>query len=157
MAVRPIPEGYHSVTPYLIVRDAASALDFYARAFGASERFRMADPSGRIGHAEIQVGSSIVMLADEYPEMEAVGPATLGGSTVGILLYVEDVDATFAAALEAGAEATRPVADQFYGDRMGSLRDPFGHKWYVATHIEDVSPAELGRRHEAEEAGKTPV
>jgi len=149
MPVKPIPDGYHAVTPYLIVKDAASAIEFYTRAFGAVERFRMADHHGRIGHAEIQVGSSIVLLCDEFPEMDAVGPTTRGGSTVTLLHYVEDVDATFARALDAGATATFPVADHFYGDRMGILRDPFGHVWYVTTHIEDVTPDEIKRRFEA--------
>lgn len=146
MAVKPIPEGYRSVTPYLIVRGAARALEFYARAFGAKELFRMAQPDGKIGHAEIQLGDSRVMLADEHPEVGARSPQTVGGTPVQILLYVEDVDATVAQAVAAGAQLTRPVANQFYGDRTGGLTDPFGHHWYVATHVEDVPEDELARR-----------
>jgi PhnB protein len=146
MAVKAIPEGYRSVTPYLIVRGAARALEFYARAFGAKELFRMAQPDGRIGHAEIQLGDSRVMLADEHPEVGARSPQTVGGTPVQILLYVEDVDATVAQAVAAGAQLTRPVANQFYGDRTGGLTDPFGHHWYVATHVEDVPEDELARR-----------
>jgi len=146
MAVRPIPQGYHTVTPYLVVRGAARALDFYKKAFGASELFRMPDPAGKIGHAEIQIGDSRLMLADEFPEMGAKSPDTVGGSPVGMCLYVENVDALFAQALAAGAKEERPVKDQFYGDRAGTLRDPFGHQWTIATHVEDVSPEEMHRR-----------
>ncbi len=143
---KPIPEGYHSATPYLIVRDAASAIEFYKKAFGATELMRMADPSGRIGHAEIRIGNSPIMLADEVSEMGYRSPQSLGGSPVSILLYVEDVDAVFSQAIAAGAKVQRPVADQFYGDRIGGVTDPFGHVWYVATHKEDVSPEELRKR-----------
>jgi PhnB protein len=146
MAVKPIPEGYRSVTPYLIVRGGARALDFYAKAFGAKELFRLATPDGKIGHAEIELGDSRVMLADESPEMGARSPQTVGGTPVMILLYVEDVDGTVARAVSAGAQLTQPVADQFYGDRTGGLTDPFGHLWYVSTHVEDVPPDELQRR-----------
>jgi PhnB protein len=146
MAVKPIPEGYHTVTPYLIVKGAARALDFYKKAFNASELFRMADPSGNVGHAEIQIGNSRIMLGDESPEMGARGPETLGGSPVGICLYVEDVDRLFKQAIAAGGKEERPVKDQFYGDRSGTLRDPFGHQWTIATHKEDVPPDELKRR-----------
>src|SRR5262249_24612296 len=149
MAVKPIPAGYHTVTPYLIVKGAANALDFYQRALGATEVMRFADPSGKVGHAEIKIGDSLVMLADEFPEMGARRPQALGGTPVGILLYVEDVDARFNQAVVAGAKVERPVQDQFYGDRSGTLVDPFGHKWTIATHKEDVSPEEMHRRHEA--------
>jgi len=149
MPVKPIPDGYSTATPYLIIKGAAQALDFYKTAFGAKELFRMADPSGKIGHAEIRIGDSIIMLADEHPEMGALGPQTLGGSAVGILLYVEGVDAMFNKAVAAGGTVERPVKDQFYGDRSGTLKDPFGHKWTVATHVEDVAPDEMQRRIEA--------
>lgn len=144
--VKPIPEGYHSVTPYLVVDDAARAIEFYKSAFGATELFRMPQPDGRIGHAEIRVGDSHVMIADEHPEMKFVGPRTLGGSPVTFVLYVEDVDGQVERAVAAGAKVTRPVADQFYGDRTGSVEDPFGHVWFIATHVEDVPPEELKRR-----------
>ena len=143
---KPIPEGYHTATPYLIVRDAASAIEFYKKAFGATELMRMADPSGRIGHAEIKIGNSPIMMADEVPEMGYRSPQSLGGSPVSILLYVEDVDAVFSQAIAAGAKVQRPVEDQFYGDRSGGVTDPFGHVWYVATHKEDVSPEEMRKR-----------
>jgi PhnB protein len=146
MAVKPIPDGYHSLTPYLIVKGAAPALDFYAKALGATELYRLADPSGKVGHAEMTVGDSHFMLADEFPEMGAVGPLAGTGHSVSFLLYVSDVDAAFARAVAAGAKAVRPVQDQFYGDRSGTLRDPFGHQWTLATHIEDVSPEEMQRR-----------
>jgi PhnB protein len=143
---KPIPDGYHTATPYLIVRGAAGAIEFYKKAFGATELMRMAQPDGKIGHAEIKIGDSPIMLADESPEMGARSPQTLGGSPVSILLYVEDVDAIFSQAVGAGAKVQRPVADQFYGDRTGGLEDPFGHVWYVATHTEDVSPDEMRKR-----------
>jgi PhnB protein len=149
MAVKPIPAGYHSVTPYLVIKGAASALDFYKRAFGATETMRMADPKGRIGHAEIRLGDSTIMLADEFPEMGAVSPQSLGGTPVSILLYVEDVDARFNKAVAAGAKVLKPLQDQFYGDRSGTLQDPFGHQWTIATHIEDVPPEEMRKRAEA--------
>jgi PhnB protein len=145
-AVKPIPEGYHSVTPYLIVKGGVRAIEFYARALGARELFRMMQPDGRVGHAELQIGDSRVMLADEAPEIGARSPQSVGGSPVTIHLYVEDVDATVARAVDAGATLTRPVSDQFYGDRNGGLIDPFGHVWFVATHVEDVAPDELARR-----------
>ncbi len=148
-AVKPIPAGYHAITPYLIVDGAAAAIEFYRQAFGASELFRMPGPDGTLGHAEIRIGDSPVMLADEHPQVGARGPKALGGSPVSILLYVEDCDATVARAVAAGAKITRPLADQFYGDRMGSLEDPFGHIWHVATHKEDVSPEEMQRRSAA--------
>lgn len=149
MAVSYIPEGYHAVTPYLIVDDGPRALEFYKQAFGAVELFRLDMPDGRLGHAEFTVGDSHVMLAEEFPEMEALAPKSIGGTAVSLMIYTEDADAMFARALEAGAVALRPVADQFYGDRSGMLRDPFGHKWSIATHIEDVSAAELERRTQA--------
>jgi PhnB protein len=147
-AVKPIPEGYHSVTPYLIVNGAAQAIAFYEQAFGAEELYRMPMPDGRVGHAELRFGDSRIMLADEHPDVGALGPGSVGGTPVTIHLYVEDVDATFARATAAGARVTRPVADQFYGDRLGVLTDPFGHVWSVATHREDVSHEELRRRAE---------
>src|SRR5437867_4036116 len=144
---KPIPEGYHSTTPYLCVKGAADAIEFYKKAFGATELTRMADPkSGKVGHAEIQIGDSRVMLADEYPEMGFLSPKSIGGTPVMMHLYVEDVDATFPKAVAAGAKVTREVADQFYGDRGGQVEDPFGHKWYVATHKEDLSPEEIKQR-----------
>ena len=145
MAVHYIPEGYTSVTPYLVVDDAAKAIDFYKRAFCAEEKFRM--PMGdRIGHAEIVIGDSHVMLADEFPEMDHLGPRSRGGATSSIVLYVEDVDRSFRKALDAGATEKQPIQDQFWGDRMGSLADPFGHLWSLATHKEEVSSEEMQRR-----------
>jgi PhnB protein len=146
MPAKPIPDGYRTVTPYLIVSGAAKALEFYKKAFGAKERMRLASPDGKVGHAEIQIGDSVIMLADEFPQMGAKSPLTIGGTPVGICLYVEDVDARFKQAIAAGAKEERPVKDQFYGDRSGTLIDPFGHKWTLATHIEDVAPEEIGRR-----------
>ncbi len=151
--VKPIPDGYHTVTPYLIVNDGGRALDFYQRAFGAKEQMRMPQPDGRIGHAEIQIGDSRIMLADEFPEMDARSPKSVGGSPVSIMLYVEDVDAVLKQAIAAGAREVRPVADQFYGDRLGSLEDPFGHKWHIATHKEDLSLDEIKKRAAAAKAG----
>jgi len=144
--VKPIPDGYHSVTPYLIIKGAAEAIEFYKKAFGASELFRMAQPDGRVGHAEIKIGDSPIMLADEFPEMGHKSPTTLGGSPVSLMIYVEDVDAVFERAIAAGAKEDRPVEDKFYGDRGGSLSDPFGHLWHIATHKEDVSPEEMEKR-----------
>ncbi len=146
MSVKPIPDGYHSVTPYLTVKGAARALEFYEKAFGAKVLFRMEDKDGRVGHAEIQLGDSRVMLSDEHPELGVRSPQSVGGTPVSIHLYTDDVDATVARAVAAGAKVTRPVADQFYGDRSGTLTDPFGHRWYVSTHTEDVPPDELERR-----------
>jgi PhnB protein len=146
MATSAIPDGYRSVTPYLIVNGAAAAIEFYKHVFAATEMLRMADAQGRIGHAEIKIGDSVVMLADEHPQMGYRSPSSLGGSSVSILLYLEEVDAVFARAVKAGATAQREVADQFYGDRTGTLRDPFGHVWTVATHVEDVAPEEMQRR-----------
>jgi PhnB protein len=144
--VKAIPEGYHSVTPYLIVDGAADAIEFYKNVFGAEEVMRMPGPDGRIGHAEIKIGDSFVMLADEHPEMGHRGAKSLGGTPVGILLYVEQVDAVVERAVAAGSKLVRPVEDQFYGDRAGSVEDPFGLLWYVHTHVEDVSPEEMERR-----------
>ncbi|MBV8144064.1 MAG: VOC family protein [Gammaproteobacteria bacterium] len=148
MATQAIPEGYRTATPYLIVQGAAEAIDFYKRAFGATEMLRMADPQGRVGHAEIRIGDSVIMLADEHPGMGYRGPRTLGGSSVSILLYLEEVDRVVERAVRAGARVLRPVANQFYGDRSGTLEDPFGHVWTIATHVEDVAPEELKRRAE---------
>ena len=144
MAVKPIPEGYHSVTPYLVLDDATRALEFYKKAFGAVELMRMPAPGGKIGHAEIRIGDSPVMLGEEMDGYG--GPHALGGTPVSLMVYVPDVDRMFAQALAAGAKEQRPVADQFYGDRSGTLVDPFGHVWSLATHVEDVPPAEIDRR-----------
>jgi PhnB protein len=144
---KPIPDGYHEVTPYLIVSGGAKALEFYAQAFGAVERLRIPPgPAGKVGHAEIVIGGSCIMLADEHPEIGALGPHTVGGSPVGLHLYVADVDAVVARAVAAGATLTRPVADQFYGDRVGGITDPFGHRWWIATRKEDLTSEELHRR-----------
>lgn len=146
MPAKPIPDGYHSVTPYLFLKGAAAALDFYKQAFGAAEVMRLADPSGKIGHAEIKIGDSVVMLADEFPEMGVLGPQSIGGSSTCFMIYVSDVDTRFAQAVAAGAKVLRPVKDQFYGDRSGTLLDPFGHQWTIATHKEDLTPDEINRR-----------
>ncbi len=148
MAVKPIPEGYHTVTPYLLVKDANAAIEFYRQAFGAEELMRM-EHGDRVGHAEIQIGDSRIMLADEVPEMGFRSPDSLGGSPVSIVLYVEDVDAVFSRSIDAGGRTIKPLADQFYGDRSGTFVDPFGHVWTVATHIEDVSQEEMERRMKA--------
>jgi PhnB protein len=144
--VNATPEGYHSVTPYLIIKGASDAIEFYKKAFGATELFRIAQPDGRVGHAEIKIGDSAIMLADEFPEMGHQSPQSLGGSSVSLMIYVEAVDTVFAQAIAAGATESKPVEDKFYGDRGGSLVDPFGHVWHVATHIEDVSPEEMEKR-----------
>jgi PhnB protein len=146
---KPVPEGYHAVTPYLSVAGAAEALDFYKRAFGASEIMRMPGPDGKVGHAEIRIGDSRIMLADEFPGMDFLSPRARGGTPVHLHVYVEDVDARVAQAVAAGATVKRPVQDQFYGDRLGTVEDPFGHVWHFATHKEDLSPDELARRAEA--------
>jgi len=150
--VQPIPAGYGTVTPYLSVRGAAQAIEFYKKAFGAKEIMRMPGPDGKLGHAEIRIGDSRVMLSDEYEAMAFLGPQSRGGTTVHIHLYVRDVDATVARATATGAKVARPVQDQFYYDRSGSIEDPFGHMWHVATHKEDLSMAEMKRR--AEKMGK---
>jgi PhnB protein len=144
--VKPIPEGYHTATPHMIVKGAAEAIEFYKKAFGATELFRMAQPDGRIGHAQIKIGDSLIMLADEFPEKGARGPQSFGGSPVSFYLYVEDADAVFVQAIAAGAQVKQPLTDQFYGDRTGGVTDPFGHSWYIATHKEDVAPEELAKR-----------
>lgn len=145
--VKPIPEGYHSITPYLVVDDAKAAIEFYTRAFGAKEKFRL--PMGdRIGHAELEIGDSVVMLADEFPDMGHLGPNSRGGTTVSLLHYVEDVDSAFQKAIDAGATEKRPLENQFWGDRMGTLADPFGHVWSLATTVEEVAPDEMQRRME---------
>jgi PhnB protein len=144
--VKPIPEGYHNVTPYLIVDGAAKAIDFYRKVFAATEKMRMAAPGGKVGHAELTIGDSMIMLADEHPEMDHRGPHAFKGAAVSLMVYVPDVDATVKTALAAGAKVVRPVENQFYGDRMGTIEDPFGHRWYVATHVEDVPPEEMAKR-----------
>lgn len=149
---KPIPEGYHSVTPYLIIKGAGEAIDFYKKAFNATELFRM-EHEGKIGHAEIRIGDSPVMLADEFPGMGFVSPKTLGGTPVSLMIYVDDVDTTFKRAINEGGKELKPLQDQFYGDRSGTLTDPFGHVWTVATHKEDVSPEELDKRAAAAHGG----
>jgi len=146
MAVKPIPDGYPQVTPYLVVDGAAAAIEFYNSVLGTTERMRMPAPGGRIGHAELQLGNSVIMLADEAPEVGALSPPTVGGSPVTLSVYVEDGDDVVARAEQAGATVLRPVENQFYGDRSGQFEDPFGHRWNIATHVEDVSPEEMGRR-----------
>jgi PhnB protein len=146
MPTKPIPDGYHSVTPYLVMRDAARAIDFYTRALGATEIFRFDAPGGKIAHAEIRVGDSVIMLSDEMPDSGYRGPQSLGGSPVSLMVYVEDVDSQFKRAIDAGAKIKQPVTDQFYGDRSGTIEDPFGHVWTIATHKEDVSQDELIKR-----------
>jgi PhnB protein len=148
-SVKAIPDGYHAVTPYLIVRGGAAAIDFYRAALGAEELFRIDMGGGKLGHAEIRIGDSVVMLADEHPEMGCKAPSAYGGTPVSLTLYVEDVDARVRRAVEAGAKLLRPVQDQFYGDRSGTVLDPFGHVWTIATHKEDLSPDEIARRAEA--------
>ena len=152
MAVKPIPEGYHSVTPYLIIKGAADAIEFYKQAFGATELFRFPAPDGKIGHAEIKIGDSPIMLADEFAEMGYKGPQALGGSPVSLMIYLEDVDGVFNRAVEAGASVKEAVQDKFYGDRTGTLTDPFGHVWHVATHKEDISMEEMEQRAKAASA-----
>ena len=144
--VKPIPEGYHTATPYLILKDAAQGIEFYKRAFAATEIMRFPAPGGRIGHAEIKIGDSHIMLADEFLDMGHKSPKSLGGTPVSIMLYVDDVDETAAQAVSAGGKLTRPVKDQFYGDRSGTVEDPFGHVWHISTHKEDIVPAEMDRR-----------
>jgi PhnB protein len=147
--VKAIPEGYHTVTPYLVVHDAAKAIDFYKRAFDATEVFRMDGPPGKIGHAELKIGDSMIMLGDEMPGSSARSPKSLGGTATGIFLYVKDVDSAFNKAVTAGAKVEMPLADQFWGDRYGKLSDPFGHSWSMATHKEDVAPEEMKKRMQA--------
>ncbi|HEV2470942.1 MAG TPA: VOC family protein [Candidatus Sulfotelmatobacter sp.] len=146
MSVKPVPEGYHTLTPYMTVRNATRAIEFYKQAFGATERGVMKDPSGRVMHAELQIGDSIIMLADEFPDFGAVGPDTKGGGTsMGLHIYVNNVDQAFDRAVKAGAKVEMPVMDQFWGDRYGKLKDPFGHKWSIATHTKDLSMDEMKR------------
>ncbi|MGD9727174.1 MAG: VOC family protein [Nitrospiraceae bacterium] len=147
--VKPIPEGYEGATPYLIVNGASKALDFYKQAFGATERMRMPAPGGKVGHAEIAIGKALIMLADEFPDMNCKGPQSFGGSPVSIMIYVEDVDRFVQRAVDVGAKLVRPVENKFYGDRGASLEDPFGHQWHFATHVEDVPPDEMERRAKA--------
>jgi len=144
--VKPVPDGYHTITPHLVVRDAAKAIDFYAKAFGTKERYRIPGPGGVVMHAELSLLDSIIMLGEEAPQMGALSPQTIGGSPVSLLIYVKDVDASFARAGEAGCTVQMPPADMFWGDRYGKLADPFGHRWALATHKEDVSPEEMARR-----------
>jgi len=148
MAVKPIPEGHQAVTPYLVIKGASAAIDYYKKVFGATERMRMDAPGGMIGHAELAVGGSVIMLADEFPDMGYRGPKAFGGSPVSLMLYVPNVDEVFKRAVDAGAKELRPVSNQFYGDRMGTLEDPFGHVWSIGTHVEDVPPEEMRRRSE---------
>ena len=146
MAVQPVPEGYNTISPSLAVDDAAEAIEFYKRAFGAKERFRMPGPGGMIAHAELEIGNSLIMLSDPFPQSGTRTPKELGGTTVGIFLYVEDVNALVEQAVAAGAKVTMPVENQFWGDRYGKLVDPFGHEWDVATHVEDLTPEEMEER-----------
>ncbi len=146
MAVQPIPEGYPQVVPYLCVDGAAAAIEFYATVLGTTERMRMPEPDGRIGHAELELGNSVIMLSDEFPDIGVRSPKYVGGTSVTLSVYVEDVDAVFERAVAAGAMVLRPVEDQFYGDRSGQFEDPYGHRWSVASHIEDLSPEEMMQR-----------
>ncbi len=146
-AVKSVPEGYHSATPYMTVRDAAAALEFYKKAFGAEEMFRLTEPGGRVGHAEFKIGDSPIMISDEYPDFGALSPASLGGSPIKMMLYVPDCDAAVKRAVAAGATVLRQPADQFYGDRTAMVADPFGHGWYLQTRIEEVSPQEMQARY----------
>jgi PhnB protein len=154
MATKPIPEGYH-ITPYLAVDDAAEAIEYYKEVFGAKERVRMDAPDGKIGHAELEIGDSLVMLADAFPQFATRSPKELGGTSVSVFMYVEDVDALVKKAADAGATITTEVADQFWGDRFGSVKDPFGHVWSIATHVEDVPPEEMAERAKAAMAAMT--
>ena len=147
--VKAVPEGYYTVTPAIVVKGAAKAIEFYKQAFGAEELFRMDGPDGSVGHAEIRIGNSKIMLSDEFPDWGVKGPEALGGSPVNLFLYVEDCDAVFNRAVEAGATVSMPLADQFWGDRYGKLTDPFGHSWSVATHIKDLTPEEIQKGQEA--------
>jgi PhnB protein len=150
MGVKPIPEGYNTVNPYIAVDDAATAIEFYKRAFGAKERSRMPGPGGTIGHAELEIGDSVIMLSDPFPQSRVKSPKKLGGTTISLMVYVEDVDEVVQQAVDAGATITMPIENQFWGDRFGQVEDPFGHNWQIATHVEDVAPEEMAKR--AEEA-----
>jgi PhnB protein len=152
---KPVPDGYHTVTPYLTLDDAAAAIDYYEQAFGAKERVRMDMPNGKVGHAELEIGDSLVMLSDAMPDGSSQPPSELGGTTAGVFLYVEDVDAVVKKAVDGGGTITMEVEDQFWGDRFGSVRDPFGHVWSVATHVEDVPPEEMAERAKAAMAAMT--
>jgi PhnB protein len=149
MAVKPIPDGYAEITPYLFIDGAAAAIDYYKTVFGAEERMRLPGPDGKIGHAELTIGKSVLMLADEAPDMGALGPKSVGGASTSIMVYVPDVDATFKTAVANGGKELQPVEDKFYGDRSGEVEDPFGHRWSISTHIEDVSEEEMSRRMQA--------
>jgi PhnB protein len=153
MAVKAIPDGYPQVIPYLSVDGASDAIEFYRQVFDAKERMRMPAPDGKVGHAELEIGDSVVMLADVFPEMGGQSPASIGGTPVSMMVYVDDVDAVFDRAISAGATSERPVENQFYGDRAGQFVDPFGHKWFVATHVEDVPPDEMAKRAAAAMSG----
>jgi PhnB protein len=146
MAVKPIPDGYHTVTPYLAVDDAAAAIEYYKKAFGAKERMRMEAPGGKVGHAELEIGDSLVMLSDSFPQASTRPPKELGGTSASVFMYVEDVDSVVKQAVDAGATVTMEVADQFWGDRFGSVQDPFGHLWSISTHVEDVPADEMAER-----------
>jgi len=150
MATKRIPDGYNTVTPYLIVSGGIEAIEFYKKALGAREKYRIGAPEGKLGHAELVIGDSTIMLADEFPEMGARSPKSFGGTPVSLMIYVEDVDARFKQAIDAGAKETRPLRDQFYGDRSGTFEDPFGHTWTIASRVEDVSPEEMERRAQKE-------
>ena len=147
--VKPVPEDRHTVTPYLTIKNAGAAIEFYKQVFGATEKMRMAEPDGKVGHAEIEIGNARIMISDEYPELGVLGPQTLGGTTTGFHILVEDVDAVFSAAIAAGAIEHKAVSDQFYGERSGKLADPFGHVWYIATVKEELSDEEVQKRYEA--------
>jgi PhnB protein len=149
MAVKPVPEGYHSVTPYLAIEGAAKAIEYYEKAFDAKERTRMETPDGKVGHAELEIGDALVMLSDALPQFTTKSPAELGGTSASVFLYVEDVDAVVKQAVDAGGTMAMEVADQFWGDRLGSVTDPFGHSWLIATHVEDVTPEEIVERTKA--------
>ena len=149
MSVKPIPGGFHTVTPYLTINGAAAAIEFYKKAFAAEEIVKYPAPGGKIGHAQIKIGDSTIMLADEYPEMNVRGPKSLGGTSVSLYVHVPDVDTVTNRAIAAGAKVLRPLQNEFYGDRAATLEDPFGHKWTLATHIEDVPPPELQKRLDA--------
>jgi PhnB protein len=151
--VKPIPDGYPQVIPYLCVDGASAAIEFYVKVFGATERMRMPGPDGKVGHAELEIGDGLIMLADEHPDIGVLSPRTIGGTPVTISIYVDDVDAVFERAVNEGATALRAVENQFYGDRSGQLEDPFGHKWSVATHVEDVPPDEMEKRAAAAMSG----
>jgi PhnB protein len=149
MATKPIPEGYHTLTPYLAVDDAAEAIEFYKQAFGATERMRMDAPGGKIGHAEIEIGDSVVMLSDPFPQSTVKSPKEIGGTSASVFMYVEDVDAVVQRAVDAGATVSMEIEDMFWGDRFGSIADPFGHTWSIATHVEDLAPEEIAERGKA--------